>query len=231
MRRWLWAAVALIALMTRAADAENPVPAWTADSRTGCRVWNVSPQANETIVWSGACRDGLAQGRGVVEWYQNGRFEERCECELQDGRLSGRGTYIFANGDGLDGDLNEHGMGHGLFAWASGPWKGDRYDGDFLAGKRTGHGIYTFANGNRYEGEFLDGIRSGSGSYVWPTGSHYDGQWADDKANGLAWISQTRRCIGAENLRKVLCHNNISQLLGAPRCRQSVRRRCSNLKQ
>ena len=46
----------------------------------------------------------------------------------------------------------------------------------------------------------------------------------------LAWISQTRGCIGAENLRKSLWSNNISQLPGAPRCRQSVRRRCSNLK-
>ena len=46
----------------------------------------------------------------------------------------------------------------------------------------------------------------------------------------LARISQTGGCIGAENLRKVLCSNNISQLPGAPRCRQSVRRRCSNLK-
>ena len=32
----------------------------------------------------------------------------------------------------------------------------------------------------------------------------------------LAWISQTGGCIGAENLRKVLCSNNFAQPRGRP---------------
>jgi hypothetical protein len=32
----------------------------------------------------------------------------------------------------------------------------------------------------------------------------------------LAWISQTYRCIGAENLRKLLCCNNFSQVQEHP---------------
>jgi hypothetical protein len=36
------------------------------------------------------------------------------------------------------------------------------------------------------------------------------------RADGLAWISQTYGCIGAENLRKLLCCNNFSQVQEHP---------------
>ena len=32
----------------------------------------------------------------------------------------------------------------------------------------------------------------------------------------LAWISQTYRCIGAENLRKMLCCNSFSEVQESP---------------
>jgi len=35
-------------------------------------------------------------------------------------------------------------------------------------------------------------------------------------AGALTWISQTYRCIGAENLRKLLCCNNFSQVQEHP---------------
>src|SRR5271166_4281975 len=41
---------------------------------------------------------------------------------------------------------------------------------------------------------------------------------------------QRKRCIGAENLRESLCRSDFSTIQGAPRCRQTVRRSCSNLK-
>ncbi len=34
---------------------------------------------------------------------------------------------------------------------ASSQWAGDEYTGDWLDDKRTGEGIYNFANGDRYE--------------------------------------------------------------------------------
>jgi 4-hydroxyphenylacetate 3-monooxygenase len=38
------------------------------------------------------------------------------------------------------------------------------------------------------------------------------------------------RCIGAANLRESCCDSDFSTIRGAPRCRQSVHRSCSNLK-
>jgi hypothetical protein len=36
------------------------------------------------------------------------------------------------------------------------------------------------------------------------------------RQRGPAWISQTYRCIGAENLKKLLCCNNFSQVQEHP---------------
>ena len=46
----------------------------------------------------------------------------------------------------------------------------------------------------------------------------------------LAWISQTRQCIGAANLRNSFCSNDLSMIRGEPRCQQSVGRSCLNFK-
>ena len=37
------------------------------------------------------------------------------------------------------------------------------YQGDFVDGKSTGKGIYTWANGDKYEGDFVDGKSTGKG--------------------------------------------------------------------
>ena len=34
---------------------------------------------------------------------------------------------------------------------------GDKYTGDWVDDQRTGHGIYTWPDGNRYEGQFKGG--------------------------------------------------------------------------
>jgi hypothetical protein len=44
---------------------------------------------------------------------------------------------------------------------------GGRYEGDWRDGKRTGRGIYTWADGRSYEGDFIDGNMTGRGIYTW----------------------------------------------------------------
>jgi hypothetical protein len=41
-------------------------------------------------------------------------------------------------------------------------------------------------------------------------------RWRYEYWLGLAWISQTYRCIGAENLRKMLCCNSFSEVQESP---------------
>ena len=43
---------------------------------------------------------------------------------------------------------------------------GDKYEGDFVDGKRTGKGTLTWANGDKYKGDFVDGKRTGEGTFT-----------------------------------------------------------------
>lgn len=101
------AAILCFALTAQAQNENQRPPAWIADSKTGCKVWNPAPQARETIRWSGGCQGGYAQGKGILQWFENGK-------------------------------------------------PGDRYEGDYQAGKRNGHGVVTMSNGTRIEGDWRD---------------------------------------------------------------------------
>lgn len=46
-----------------------------------------------------------------------------------------------------------HGKGYYFFD------TGERFEGDFLEGKKSGTGIYKFLNGNIYEGEYFNDKR------------------------------------------------------------------------
>jgi hypothetical protein len=202
-------AVAIIlSLFPPAALAQSPQPGWIADPRSGCRVWNQNPQ-QKAIAWSGACPDGVAQGRGVLQWYQAGRPGGRYDGEFRDGNENGRGVYTYASGDRYEGewrDGNENGRGvytyasgdryegefrdrkvhgRGVYTYAS----GDRYEGEWRDGKRHGRGVYTYASGDRYEGEFRDGKVHGRGVYTYANGDRYEGEFRDRKAHGLGILT------------------------------------------
>ena len=61
---------------------------------------------------------------------------------------------------------------------------GNVYEGDFINNKRTGKGVYRWANGDVYEGDSLDGERTGKGVYRWANGDVYEGDWLDGYQTG-----------------------------------------------
>jgi hypothetical protein len=68
-------------------DEEN----YISDSK-GCKIANPSPKPNETVTWSGECRDGFAEGIGVMQWFEDKQPGARYEGALAHGALSGEGT-------------------------------------------------------------------------------------------------------------------------------------------
>jgi hypothetical protein len=142
------------------ASAQPPSPdSWIADSRTGCRIGNPVPQPRESVTWSGACPNGIAEGTGILQWFDDDRPTDRYDGELRDGWESGRGV-------------------------ATSTVIADRYEGEWREGWRHGQGVYSFANGDRYEGDWFEGMRSGRGTMVWADGARYEGEWLDSKPNG-----------------------------------------------
>ena len=83
------------------------------ENNPSCVVWNPYPQPNETVVWSGACANGKAHGRGTLVW-RHLQQEERYEGEFWTGKKHGRGVLVWANGDRYNGDFSDgelHGRG------------------------------------------------------------------------------------------------------------------------
>jgi hypothetical protein len=147
---------AFVSCVTFAAAAES---GWIADSSTGCRVYNPHPQPNESITWSGACGNGLAQGRGLLKWFEGGKLSATFDVEYRDGKMEGHGIATFANGD--------------------------RFEGEYRDDKRNGHGKEVNFDGQRFEGEFRDGKKNGRGRESWSDGASYEGNWRNGKPDGL----------------------------------------------
>lgn len=73
------------------------------------------------------------------------------------------------------------------------------YYGDFIEGKPAdGKGTMIYPSGNRYDGEYKDGDRSGCGVFDFSNGRRYIGQFKADQFNGKGtWILETgERYIG-----------------------------------
>lgn len=53
-----------------------------------------------------------------------------------------------------------------------------------IDGKRKGHGVKIFKNGDKYEGEWEHDKANGKGKFWHADGDFYEGFWKDDKAHG-----------------------------------------------
>ena len=142
MRRWTKPALLALTAMTLAggpglARSAPLPPAWMADSRTGCKLWNPQPQPGETVRWSGACEGGFAVGPGVTEWYEDGEVTEIVEGDRVAGHLQGKGVQTTADGARFEGS-----------------WKDDR---------RNGPGVYTAPDGRRVSGLWVNDELVGRG--------------------------------------------------------------------
>jgi hypothetical protein len=175
-----FAAALLVALP---AEAEPPAaqPGWIADLATGCRVWSANPQPGESITWTGGCPDGLAQGKGVLQWSGGSNADRRYEGEIRAGKIDGDGTEIFVSGGRYDGEFRD-GLrnGRGVYIYAD----GDRYEGEWRDGRAEGHGLKIYASGNRYDGAFHDGHYNGHGVFIWADGDRYEGSFVNDAPHG-----------------------------------------------
>jgi hypothetical protein len=139
-------ALAVLPRMAHGAEAG----AWILDTGGGCKVWNPHPAPNETIRWTGACANGMAQGRGAAQWFRGNLPFETDEGEWREGRQTGFGTQV---------------------------WPTGRYDGELLDGEPNGEGTL-IVQGSRYEGQLRNGRPNGFGTLVNVTGT-FRGTWRD----------------------------------------------------
>ena len=84
------------------------------------------------------------------------------------------GVQTFVNGDIYTGEfLNGKKHGHGVLKTES----NRIYDGGWQNDLPHGYGVNTFPNGKIYKGEYREGRPFGEGQWVYSDGSTYTGKW------------------------------------------------------
>jgi len=140
------------AALAQTAQCPAGPPDWKIDSRTGCKVWNLCPQHDETVTWSGACVDGIANGVGTSVWYRDGKQTESYEGNLRAGKSEGHGIMRLGNGS-IEGEWRDgHVAGQVVLVTSK-----YRYEGGYNAGKPHGYGVLTRASGTVYKGNWTNG--------------------------------------------------------------------------
>ncbi|MGK5023715.1 hypothetical protein [Janthinobacterium sp. RB2R34] len=145
-----------------------------------CRVVEHARVAGQAAYWSGACRDGYADGPGALQWSKDGKPTERYEGPLAKGLPEGAGIAQWADGS-LHKGTYQGGQLHGPAAVVF--KSGTRLEANFEHGKLVGNVKATYAGGNRYEGSWRNGPE-GTGTMTFALGGAYSGPWIDGKPFG-----------------------------------------------
>ena len=114
-------------------DAERPTgppTGWIADAKTGCKIWDSAADPEERITWSGECANGMAEGKGTLQFFIGDNPAVRYEGDMRGGRADGHGINIEPDGS--------------------------RYEGQWRNNVAEGFGVYT-RDGKRYEGNWTNG--------------------------------------------------------------------------
>lgn len=135
---------------------------------TACSAWTAS-DGLRFQAWTGACRDGIADGHGVL----TGEYRDdkgawrpfRIEGSLKGGKRSG---FLRAEFEGAGS-----------------------YAGQFREGLLEGWAVQRLPDGSSYEGQWHNNLRHGVGTYTTASGSVLHARWVDGAPVG-PWQRETR---------------------------------------
>lgn len=92
--------------------------------------------------------------------------------------------------------------GHGVYEWHN----GEIYDGDWLDDFRTGHGVYKWKTGDVYDGDYVDGMKTGYGTMQYHNGAKYEGEWLEDNRSGYGTLYYTDGSVYSGDFLDGECH-------------------------
>ena len=185
----LWANNVLV----RSESIQESTKEWIADTKNGCKVFNPNPVPNESVEYIGNCPNGIAQGVGILAWYQNGVLTEKVEGVRKDGKLNGPGILTYLSGDKYVGEWrNDKFNGQGTLYSSDGSIKnqGIWADHAFVRSEsiqqpptKVGDST-TSSNFSVCQGSDVSKWSSCFGGWTASNANRYVGEWRDGKFNG-----------------------------------------------
>jgi hypothetical protein len=176
------AALSSLLPLALAHGANTPEPL----GEPGCRIADITPRPmGDAVSWSGACKDGYAEGKGVLAWRVSGEGKRKLQATLARGEISGEGTLDYAGGQYIGSFRQGMPHGSGYFAYAK---SGDQYEGGVVDGVREGTGVMVAVDGSTYEGQWKAGKRHGRGKAKFKLGGSYEGDWHEGRMHGKGTI-------------------------------------------
>lgn len=132
--------------------------------REGC--WITSQiDSNETVIWTGECKDRFAHGDGKAVWRSTNSAGETDEVtfdgELAYGVPQGQGKLTY--------------------------WDGDVYEGEIKNGEPHGYGVFRQRFGSTYEGYWQEGHEHGSATVTNEEGEKFNCLYRRG-AYGTCWL-------------------------------------------
>jgi hypothetical protein len=189
----------LLSLQAQAAESQY------LNAERDCRIGVRQAQPELSATWDGACKDGYADGMGVLRWFVKKQPHGAFEGVLRAGVANGPGFRLNPDNSSLQGDfVNDRLEGPGVYASGSGKLSatfqagqpvgkvefaytnGAHYQGDWSGKGPHGQGTMRFALGGSYQGFWLYGKMEGKGSIVYPNGERLDGEFEQDHLRGQA---------------------------------------------
>ncbi|MDB5032645.1 hypothetical protein [Mucilaginibacter sp.] len=76
---------------------------YIADSKNGCKIWDVAYAPTHKATWSGNCVEGFASGKGTLTWLIEGKEVARYTGEMNKGLQNGYGIFSFNGGKSSKG--------------------------------------------------------------------------------------------------------------------------------
>lgn len=156
-----------------------------------------------TTEWQAGFARGIPVGKWVGTFPLTTGVADRKEVRMsydRNGELARVMKIVNNDGSGYEGETNAttlnplsgkpHGKGKIKFT------DGGEYEGEFVEGKRDGHGTHIprLAGGTtaKFVGSWKDGVYSGQGTMTYVDGATYTGGWVNGKREGLGKLTSPR---------------------------------------
>lgn len=139
-----------------------------------------SENGKHTGSFAGFYSDGQKNGLGR---YLDTINRVKCENSYVSGCMTGRGQWLFDNGDSYLGDfVNGKFDGNGMFIKSNGQVI---HKGQYRHGKMNGHAYMHYERGSIYQGLTRHGQKHGQGVYIFNSGVKLVGNWNEGMMEGL----------------------------------------------